>query len=117
LTRNSSRLARATLERVGQHFEIVLGREDGPVKPDPAGLCRICSEWQLPATAVAMVGDYKFDLEAGRRAGVRTALYTSGRDLRLFDYAHLADHIVECFSRTEAIMNWLADPTTPGERF
>ena len=114
VTRNSRRLAQATLERVGQQFEIVLGREDGPVKPDPAALCWICEAWQLPAEAVAIIGDYKFDLEAGRRAGVRTALYTAGRDLRSFDYVDLADHVVPCFSRAEALLNWLADPTPPG---
>jgi phosphoglycolate phosphatase len=113
VTRNSRHLAQATLERVGQPFEIVLGREDGPVKPDPAALCRICQIWQLPVEAVAMIGDYRFDLEAGRRAGVRTALYTAGRDLRSFDYAHLADHFVECFSRAEALLDWLAAPTHP----
>jgi phosphoglycolate phosphatase len=116
VTRNSRPLAQATLERVGQQFEIVLGREDGPVKPDPAALYRICEIWQLPAAAVAIIGDYKFDLEAGRRAGVRTALYTAGRDLRSFDYAHLADHVVQCFSEAEGLLACLADPTAPGSR-
>ncbi len=115
VTRNSRPLAMATLERVGQSFEIVLGREDGPVKPDPAALHRICQEWQLPVTAVAIVGDYKFDLEAGRRAGVYTALYTAGRDLQSFDYAHLADHVVECFTRAESLLGWLAKPTSRGD--
>jgi phosphoglycolate phosphatase len=116
VTRNSRALALATLDRVGQRFEIVLGREDGPVKPDPAALRRICEVWQLPGDAVAIVGDYKFDLEAGRRAGVRTVLYTAGRDLRSFDYAELADHVVACFSRAESFLDWLASPTSADNR-
>ena len=116
VTRNSRPLALATLERVGQHFEIVLGRQDGPIKPAPAALHRICREWQLPAEAVTMIGDYKFDLEAGRRAGVRTVLYTAGRDLRSIDYAHLADHVVECFSRPATLLAWLADPAAAAGR-
>jgi phosphoglycolate phosphatase-like HAD superfamily hydrolase len=35
-----------------------------------------------------MIGDYLYDIEAGRNAGTRTALITHGRD---WPFAHLAD--------------------------
>jgi HAD superfamily hydrolase (TIGR01509 family) len=78
LTRNARELAWITLEAIGlsRDFEqeAVLGREDAAPKPSPEGLLRIAEAWQVPPSALVMVGDYRFDLECGRRAGAKTVL-------------------------------------------
>jgi HAD superfamily hydrolase (TIGR01509 family) len=110
VTRNSRELARATLDRFALDFEVVHGREDGPVKPDPAAIRSIAASWQLSPAQVAMVGDYRFDLESGRAAGARTVLYTAGRPAAEFDYLHLADRLLTSFEQPGEILAWLAEP-------
>ena len=78
LTRNSRRVATITLEAAQlSHFfapQVVLGRDDAEPKPDPAGILRLLEHWGAAAEDAVMVGDYLFDLEAGRAAGVATVL-------------------------------------------
>jgi HAD superfamily hydrolase (TIGR01549 family) len=77
VTRNSRSVAEATLRGVGLHFVHVLTRDDGPVKPHPWPIEHLCREWQLPPSEVAMIGDYRFDVECGQAAGARTVLLTA----------------------------------------
>ncbi|MDD2851781.1 MAG: HAD family hydrolase [Desulfuromonadaceae bacterium] len=76
LTRNDREIALLTLGMigVGHYFadENVLGRSDAPPKPDPAGIHRLLSEWGADPGDAVMVGDYLFDLQAGRSAGTTT---------------------------------------------
>lgn len=76
LTRNRSTLAAAVLARLGlaELLDPVIAREHGPAKPDPWAVHHICDHWGLTPAAVVVVGDYHFDIEAGRRAGARTVL-------------------------------------------
>jgi len=95
LTRNTRANAFLTLQAVGLagFFEEldVLGRDEAPPKPDPAGVLELLGRWgHAPAQGV-MVGDYRFDLEAGRAAG--TAVVYCDQSAT-FEFAHLADHCV-----------------------
>ena len=78
LTRNALELAHLTLETVGlaPFFErdAVLGRECAAPKPSPEGVLRLLSHWNARPDDAVMVGDYLFDLEAGRAAGAATIL-------------------------------------------
>lgn len=76
LTRNHKDIALLTLETIGmgQYFASgdVLGRTDAPPKPDPAGITHLLSGWGAAPSTAVMVGDYLFDLQAGRAAGTTT---------------------------------------------
>lgn len=78
LTRNLRSVAMASLERIGvlDCFEpqFILGRNDAPPKPAPDGIQRLLADWQLRESEAVMVGDFRFDLEAGRAAGCHTCL-------------------------------------------
>lgn len=78
LTRNLRELAFITLDAAGlrHHFadEAVLGRDSAAPKPAPDGIHRILRAWGAAPTDSVMVGDYRFDLEAGRAAGTATVL-------------------------------------------
>lgn len=89
-TRNSRSIVAATLARCGMNFVHVFSREDAPPKPDPTAIEILCRTWQLPAEQILVVGDYKYDLLAGRAAGTQTALVTHGRS---WDFANLADYV------------------------
>lgn len=76
LTRNDKDIALLTLDTIGaRHYfasENVLGRAEAPPKPDPAGINYLLSEWGANPAETVMVGDYLFDLQAGRAAGTTT---------------------------------------------
>lgn len=76
LTRNSRRNALASLEHIGVADlfdpEDVLGRDQARPKPDPDGILQLLRHWRAGPREAVMVGDFSMDLEAGRRAGVRT---------------------------------------------
>lgn len=95
LTRNSREMTDLALRRLELEFSPVLTREDAPPKPDPAGLLAICRTWDVAVTDVIFVGDFQFDLVAGRRAGIKTVLYAPGDPP---DYAHEADFVVRHLS-------------------
>lgn len=92
LTRNSHEIAVETLRNCGlvEYFDTarVLGRESCAVKPSADGIRMLLRAWKAPATEAVMVGDYLFDLVAGREAGTATVYVDpSGR----FEYADKAD--------------------------
>lgn len=95
LTRNTRRNALVTLEATGllAHFdpEHVLGRDEAPPKPDPGGVLHLLGRWGRGAHEAVMVGDFRFDLEAGRAAGA-AVVYCDPTGA--FEFAHLADHCV-----------------------
>jgi HAD superfamily hydrolase (TIGR01509 family) len=76
LTRNSKPNAQATLAACGLAgffpAELILSRHCCPPKPSPEGILQLLSGWNALPDRSVMVGDYVFDLEAGRRAGSAT---------------------------------------------
>ncbi len=76
LTRNDRNIALLTLETIGLgHYfakKNVLGRDEAPPKPDPAGIHHLLTGWGAVPSEAVMVGDYLFDLQAGRSAGTTT---------------------------------------------
>ncbi len=105
LTRNSRSNALRSLDILGVldlfHPDCVLGRSEAPPKPDPSGILALLQHWQCSPEAAVMVGDFRFDLEAGRAAGVLTIhLDTSGT----FPWPELADHQVVHLESIIALM-------------
>jgi hydrogenase expression/formation protein HypE len=61
-------------------FDAVITRDD-PVrpKPHPDGVLLAAKRFQVEPQALLVVGDFHFDMEAGRQAGALTALLDDGR--------------------------------------
>jgi len=76
LTRNKKSHALETLKILGfQTFfddPFILGRDEAKPKPDPDGVLKLLSGWQAQPEEAVFVGDFKFDLIAGRTAGTAT---------------------------------------------
>ncbi len=69
LTRNSRMSVETVMRRYGLEFDAVVAREDAAPKPSPEPVLLICRDLGIPPSATMVVGDYVFDVEAGRRAG------------------------------------------------
>lgn len=111
LTRNSREMSLATLSKFPFRFDPIVARDDAPPKPDPAAIWKICEAWGVTPAEVAVIGDYHFDLEAGRRAGARTVLYAGGRNVADIPYRGLADFVVERFDDAAGLLLWLSEST------
>ena len=75
LTRNIREVVETFSRRHGFAFHAVYTREDGPPKPAPDGVLVLCEKLGAQPHETLTVGDYKFDVLAGRRAGCRTVLF------------------------------------------
>lgn len=75
LTRNSRETTQLVLQRFSLSFSRVLTREDVLPKPDPAGLLKICRQWDVSVNQVLFFGDHAFDIQAGKNAKIHTVLY------------------------------------------
>jgi HAD superfamily hydrolase (TIGR01509 family) len=76
LTRNSKNNAYETLTACGlaEFFspDRILSRDCCAPKPSPDGIRKLLTQWNAAPTRSVMVGDYVFDLEAGKQAGSTT---------------------------------------------
>lgn len=77
VTRNSRKSVDVVIARLGLTFDAVVTREDAPPKPAPDPVLLACRWMGLPPSEVLFIGDFEFDMLAGRRAGARTVLLRS----------------------------------------
>jgi HAD superfamily hydrolase (TIGR01509 family) len=101
LSRNSRESTRLALGCLAFEFDPVIAREDAPPKPAPDGIHAILRSWNVAAEQVILIGDYLFDLQAGRRAGVRTVLFARGRSL---EYGDQSDFVLDRFVESAAVL-------------
>jgi HAD superfamily hydrolase (TIGR01509 family) len=74
LTRNIREVVTHFTRAFDLRFHAVYTREDGPPKPSPVGVLKLCAALGVTPRETLTVGDYKYDVLAGREAGCRTAL-------------------------------------------
>lgn len=81
ITRNSRRSVDVVLKRHNLRIEVLISRDDGIFKPDPQPLLLACQNLGVHQTADAwMVGDGRYDIEAGVAAGMKTVWISHGRN-------------------------------------
>jgi HAD superfamily hydrolase (TIGR01509 family) len=81
LTRNSRASICRAVERHGLAFDAAITREDNKPKPSPDGVRILMEGCGAGPAETIVVGDYRFDIEAGASAGVRTiALVAEPKD-------------------------------------
>ena len=74
LTRNKRDNAFAIARKHDLEFDAVIGREDGPVKPDAFGVLKLCRKFGVKPEETLLVGDYLFDLQCAKAAGAVAVL-------------------------------------------
>jgi HAD superfamily hydrolase (TIGR01509 family) len=74
LTRNKRDNAYAIAQKHKLKFDAVIGREDGPVKPDAFGVLELCRQFGVKPQETLLVGDYLFDLLCAKAAGAVAVL-------------------------------------------
>jgi HAD superfamily hydrolase (TIGR01509 family) len=99
LTRNLSANANAVAKKHNLDFDMVVGREDGPVKPDGFGVRHICKTFSVLPTEALVVGDYLFDLLCAKDAGAKSVLLMNQENADEF-----AEHADFCIEKIDQIL-------------
>jgi HAD superfamily hydrolase (TIGR01509 family) len=96
LTRNTMPVVKQTLQacKIDHFFPLdhILDRDACTPKPSPDGIQQLLQYWQADADDTVMVGDYLYDLEAGKGAGVATIHLDTRGDV---DWSEFTDLHVE----------------------
>jgi HAD superfamily hydrolase (TIGR01509 family) len=79
ITRNSRRSVDIVLAQHGLAIDVVVTRDDGLFKPDPRPLLLACQRLQADPADAWMVGDGRYDVEAGLAAGMKTVWISHGK--------------------------------------
>lgn len=66
-----------------------------PAKPDPTGISHLLSIWDTTPDQAIMIGDYLFDLQAGKTAGTATIHVNQSTET---NWANLTDIRVKTLS-------------------
>ncbi len=93
LTRNTKANAFAVAEKHGLKFDVVVGREQGPVKPDAFGVKKICEHFGIESKDSMVVGDYLFDIMCAKAAGAVAVLLTNHKKAK--EFAEYADFVID----------------------
>jgi HAD superfamily hydrolase (TIGR01549 family) len=96
LTRNKRSNVQAVADKFGLKFDAVVGREEGPVKPDAFGVQHLCKQFRIRPQEAIVVGDYLFDLLCARSAGAVAVLLANHK--RAGKFAKYADFVIENIS-------------------
>ena len=92
LTRNRSMNAMAVAGKHKLRFDVVVGRDDGPVKPDGFGVLKLCEYFKTDPQEAIVVGDYLYDLMSAKAAGAIAVLLKTHKHKE--DFSQHADYTI-----------------------
>jgi HAD superfamily hydrolase (TIGR01509 family) len=104
LTRNLRENAFAIAGKHNLQFDAVIGREDGPAKPDSFGVEEICRQFGVKPSETMLVGDYLFDLLCAKSAGAAAVLLANHHQSEEF-----AEHADFCIEKISDILQIIDD--------
>jgi HAD superfamily hydrolase (TIGR01509 family) len=93
LTRNKRDNVFAVADKHGLKFDAVVGREEGPVKPDAFGVEYLCRQFGVKPQETLVVGDYLFDLLCAKAAGAVSVLLKN--HTKADEFTKHADFVIE----------------------
>jgi HAD superfamily hydrolase (TIGR01549 family) len=93
LTRNKRKNAVAVAVKHGLVFDAIVGREEGPIKPDPFGVLHLCERFAIMPQESLVVGDYLFDLLCARTADAIAVLLKNHQ--KADEFTQYADFVIE----------------------
>ncbi len=101
VTRNCRESVEIVIDRFGLELDFVITREDAKPKPSPEPVLLALKLARSKPERSIVIGDYKFDLIAGRRAGTKTALVLNERNK---GFSYLADYVLYSLKDIEKLL-------------
>jgi HAD superfamily hydrolase (TIGR01509 family) len=103
LTRNTRSNASAVAKKHNIKFDAIVDRDDGPVKPDPFGVKKLCDHFEVKPEQTLVVGDYLFDLQCAKAAGAIAVLIKNSQKSQQF--SAFADFTIDSLEEIIDIIN------------
>jgi HAD superfamily hydrolase (TIGR01509 family) len=105
VTRNCRESVNIILKRFDLKFDFVITREDAEPKPSPKPIQLALKLTKSEPSKSITVGDFKFDLIAGKKAGTKTALVLTERNrCMIHEFIHLADYVLHSLKDIEKLL-------------
>lgn len=95
VTRNSRKSVRIILDRFKLDFDAIVTRKEAPPKPAKEPVLLACEKMGVQPEEVILIGDYEFDMLAGKRAGVTTILLRTPNQLSSQNADLVIDSVLE----------------------
>ncbi len=92
VTRSSRNHAEVVVRKLGIPIKYIMAREDAEPKPSGMPLIMLSKMLDVPTEKMLFIGDFLWDMLAGKNAGVKTVLLLNEKSKK---FAHLADYTVE----------------------
>jgi phosphoglycolate phosphatase len=99
-------LSRQILRKLNllEYFDVVVGSDTtSEKKPSALPLIYILQKLGISAKDAVMIGDSNFDVEAGKKAGIKTVAVSYGYRER--NYLSDADYLIEAFNELPAVLD------------
>jgi HAD superfamily hydrolase (TIGR01549 family) len=105
VTRNCRESVNIILKRFDLKFDFVITREDAEPKPSPKPIQLALKLTKSEPSESITVGDFKFDLIAGKKAVTKTALVLTERNrCMIHEFIHLADYVLHSLKDIEKLL-------------
>jgi len=101
ITRSTGSHAKMLIKQHSLEVEIAIGREDTRPKPHPEGVHYLLTELGVETQNAIMVGDYLWDILAGKNAGLLTIMVLMEHSI---PHAGKADVVVDSLHELECLI-------------
>jgi HAD superfamily hydrolase (TIGR01509 family) len=109
LTRNTQKSINRALEKfkgiTNKDFAAIITRENSLPKPHPDGVHQAAKGMGISTSELVIVGDFRFDIMAGKAAGARTVLLTSRGKSVMAPGDPVPDHTVNSLEEITEILS------------
>jgi HAD superfamily hydrolase (TIGR01509 family) len=102
VTRNCRQSVEIVCQRFNLAFDLIVTREDAPVKPSPEPIFLVSRVLGIRTGRLLIVGDYHFDILAGKAAGAVTCFLTNGKRA---SRNPVSDHVISSLFELQKVIN------------
>lgn len=96
VTRNSKKSVEIISKRFSLKFDFVISRDDAKPKPSDEPIRILMEKFGVKGEEILVVGDFLFDLIAGKRAGAKTALIVHEKNKKMVEsFKVYADYVFQ----------------------
>ncbi len=105
VTRNCGEAVRKVFPGIDEFCDIFISRNSiAKVKPHPEHLAAVLKALEVPAEEAVMVGDHVIDIQAGKRAGMKTIGVLTGKTTRKEFEGAGADYVLKGVSEVPLLL-------------
>lgn len=110
VTRNSRKSVEIIAKKFSLQFDFVVTRDDAKPKPSEEPIRILSEKFKVKVDEMLVVGDFLFDLVAGKRAGAKTALIVHERNRGMVEsFKVYADYVFQSLKELAAFLGMRDD--------